>query len=269
MPRTEPTSPTQRTERTGGFVHFIGAGPGDPELLTVKAARLLAEAEVVLIDELAGESLLALCPQARVIRVGKRGSCTSTPQAFIERLMVHEALAGWRVVRLKGGDPGIFGRLAEEIAALDAVGIPWAVVPGITAGIAAAAGVGTSLTHRDHAHGVAFITGHGAEGREIDWQALATSGLTLVVYMAVARASELARSLLAGGMPAHTPVVAVERAASSAERRIAATVSTMGERFAAVGLESPAVLLIGEALADAAEAANHQAPEAAALRRVG
>jgi uroporphyrin-III C-methyltransferase len=248
-------------------VHFVGAGPGDPELLTVKAARLLGEAEVVLVDDLAGDAVLALCPQARVVRVGKRGGCASTPQAFIERLMVHEALAGRHVVRLKGGDPGIFGRLAEEIAALEAAGVPWEIVPGITAGVAAAAGLGVSLTHRAHAHGVAFITGHGAEGREIDWRALATSGLTLVAYMAVARAAALARSLLGAGLSPHTPVVAVERAASPAERRVVATVGTMVERFAAEGLASPAVLLIGEALAECADRAA--TPHALSVRRVG
>jgi uroporphyrin-III C-methyltransferase len=252
-----------------GFVHFVGAGPGDPDLLTVKAARLLGQAEVVLIDDLAGEAVLALCPEARVIRVGKRGGCASTPQAFIERLMVHEARAGRRVVRLKGGDAGLFGRLAEEIAALDGAGIPWEVVPGITAGVAAAASLGVSLTHRVHAHGVAFITGHGAEGRTIDWRALAGAGLTLVAYMAVARAAELACSLLEGGLPADTPVIAVERAASAAERRIAATVGTMVERFAAARLTSPAVLLIGEALAGAAAAAAHPTIETGALTRVG
>ncbi|MCS6997136.1 MAG: uroporphyrinogen-III C-methyltransferase [Casimicrobiaceae bacterium] len=237
-----------------GFVHFVGAGPGDPELLTLKAVRVLREAQVVLVDDLAGEAVLAYCPQARIVPVGKRGGCRSTPQAFIERLMVHEALAGRRVVRLKGGDPTIFGRLGEEIAALDRAGVPWSIVPGITAGVAAAASLGLSLTHRAHAHGVAFITGHGAEGAAIDWRGLATSGMTLVAYMAVARAGELAQALIAGGLSEDTPVVAVERVGHPAERQIASTLGMMRVTFERERLSSPAVIIIGRALATAADA---------------
>ncbi len=247
-------NPSARPDPKAGSVSFIGAGPGDPELLTLRAARRLAEAEVVLIDDLAGEALLALCPQARVIPVGKRGGCKSTPQRFIEALMVREARSGRRVVRLKGGDATIFGRLNEEIAALDRAGIAWEIVPGITAGIAAAAELGVSLTDRHKAHGVAFITGHAAEGQAIDWQGLAQSGMTLVVYMGVARLDALVTQLLQGGMQPSTPVVAVERAACPEVRCIPATLADLPEVAAATALKSPAVLVIGETLAARAQA---------------
>ena len=231
-----------------GKVFLVGAGPGDIELLTLKAARLLATADVVLIDDLAGEEVLTLCPQARIIHVGKRGGCKSTPQAFIEKLLVREAQAGHTVVRLKGGDVSLFGRASEEFAALEAAGIEFEVVPGVTAGLAAAAELKASLTHRDHAHGVAFITAHGAEGAEIPWQALAQSALTLVVYMGVARAASLQASLLAGGLRGDTPVIAVENASRPDARCVAATVASMVDEFAQQQLKSPAVLVIGAAM---------------------
>jgi len=229
-------------------VFLVGAGPGDPELLTLKAARLLSEADVVLIDDLAGKALLSLCPQARVIHVGKRGGCQSTPQAFIEKLLVHEARAGNFVVRLKGGDPGVFGRVGEEIAALEAANIDYEIVPGISAGLAAAAHMGVSLTHREHAHGVAFLTAHGAEGEKTDWRALANAALTLVVYMGVPRAIDLQSSLLEGGMKLDTPVVAVENASQAAARAITTTLGSMHEDFLREKLQSPAVIVIGEAI---------------------
>lgn len=243
-----------------GKVFLVGAGPGDVELLTLKAARLLAIADVVLIDDLAGDEVLGLCPQARIIHVGKRGGCKSTPQAFIEKLLVREAQAGHTVVRLKGGDVSLFGRASEEIAALEAAGIDFEIVPGVTAGLAAAAALKSSLTHRDHAHGVAFITAHGAEGADIPWQALAQSALTLVVYMGVARAASLQTSLLAGGLSGATPVIAVENASRSNARSVCSTVATMVDDFAQQSLQSPAVLVIGEALRERALTLAGQAP---------
>ena len=231
-----------------GKVFLVGAGPGDIELLTLKAARLLVAADVVLIDDLAGDEVLSLCPQARIIHVGKRGGCKSTPQSFIEKLLVREAQAGNAVVRLKGGDVSLFGRASEEIAALEAAGIKFEIVPGVTAGLAAAAELRSSLTHRDHAHGVAFITAHGAEGAEIPWHALAQSALTLVVYMGVARAASLQASLLAGGLDANTPVIAVENASRQDTRSVSSTVASMVEDLARQSLKSPAVLVIGEAM---------------------
>ena len=251
-----PMKISQQTTKSGK-VFLVGAGPGDIELLTLKAARLLALADVVLIDDLAGDEVLALCPKARIIHVGKRGGCTSTPQSFIEKLLVREAQAGHQVVRLKGGDVSLFGRASEEIAALDAAGVQFEVVPGVTAALAAAAELKVSLTHRDHAHGVAFITAHGAEGAEIPWQALAQSALTLVVYMGVARAASLRASLLAAGMRGDTPVIAVENASRADTRCVSATVATMVDEFTRHQLRSPAVLVVGEAMqARAAELAD-------------
>jgi uroporphyrin-III C-methyltransferase len=248
--------------RNPGKVFLVGAGPGDVELLTLKAARLLAAADVVLVDDLAGDEVLSLCPNARVVYVGKRGGCKSTPQAFIEKLLVREALAGHTVVRLKGGDVSLFGRSSEEMAALEAAGIAFEIVPGVTAGIAAAAELRASLTHRDHAHGVAFITAHGAEGAEIPWQSLAQSALTLVVYMGVARAASLQQSLLDGGLPGSTPVIAVENASRPSARNVCATVATMSHEFAAQSLKSPAILVIGEAMAERAAQVAIQAVNA-------
>lgn len=257
----------QQTPETGK-VYLVGAGPGDIELLTLKAARLLAEADVVLIDDLAGSDVLSLCPQARIVHVGKRGGCKSTPQSFIEKLLVREALAGHTVVRLKGGDVSLFGRASEEFSALEEAGIAFEVVPGVTAGLAAAAELKASLTHREYAHGVAFITAHGAEGAEIPWQALAQSALTLVVYMGVARAASLQASLLEGGLHGDTPVIAVENAAREDVRSVCSTVATMVDDFAQQSLKSPAVLVIGEAMRERAVqlamSANENATEEAA-----
>jgi uroporphyrin-III C-methyltransferase len=234
--------------KLSGKVFLVGAGPGDVDLLTVKAVRLLGQADVVLVDDLAGDAVLQLCQQARVIHVGKRGGCKSTPQSFIEKLLVREAKSGHIVVRLKGGDPSIFGRAGEEIAALDAAGIDFEIVPGVSSGVAAAAQLGVSLTHRDHAQGVAFITAHGIEGAAVPWQALAQGNLTLVVYMGVARSAELRASLIAGGLPSSTPVIAVENVSRNDSRTVVSTVSDMVDDFATHALKSPSVIVIGEAL---------------------
>ncbi len=251
------TNLNQQSRTTHGKVFLVGAGPGDRELLTLKAARLLAEADVVLVDDLAGDGMLSLCPSARVIHVGKRGGCKSTPQAFIEKLLVREATAGHIVVRLKGGDPSVFGRAGEELAALDEHGIEYEIVPGISAGLAAAATIGASLTHRDVAHGVAFLTAHGAEGASIDWRALARANITLVVYMGVARAQSLQDDLLAGGMSPTMPVIAVENASHANARSIATTVRDMARDFSDSLLKSPSVIVIGEAMRARALGLSH------------
>ena len=227
-------------------VHLVGAGPGDPELLTLKAVRVLQQASVALVDDLVNEACLQHLPSGcRIVHVGKRGGCASTPQAFIEKLMVSEALRGERVVRLKGGDPLLFGRGGEEIDALRAAGIAVEVVPGITAGVAAAASSTLSLTHRDHARGVAFVTGHTAAGNGVDWAALARSGLTLVVYMGVSTAASIQQALLDGGLPAHTPALLVQSASGAGERRLRTRLGWLAESLAASGLASPCVMIIG------------------------
>ena len=169
-----------------GKVYLVGAGPGDPELLTLAAVRALRAADVVLVDDLVNRAVLEHTrPGTRVIPVGKRGGARSTPQAFIERLMLQEARAGNQVVRLKGGDPFLFGRGGEESAHLRAAGIEVEVIPGITSGLAAPLVAGISVTHREASPGVIFVTGHEKEGapERIDWGVLARSGLTLVIYM--------------------------------------------------------------------------------------
>lgn len=238
-----------------GAVTLVGAGPGDPELLTLKAVRALGAADVVLVDDLVHPDILAHAKAgARVIRVGKRGGCVSTPQAYIERLMVAEAHAGRRVVRLKGGDPCLFGRGGEEVAALNAAGIEVNVVNGITSGIAAATAAGIALTHREHAHGVAFVTGHAASGTGPDWKALVRSRLTLVIYMGVARCAELQKSLLDAGMAAEMPIVIVQNASRDDERRIASRLQTLAIDVRRHGIASPAILIVGLAAQRTAEA---------------
>ncbi len=234
-------------------VHLVGAGPGDPDLLTLKAVRVLQQATVALVDDLANPGCLAhLSTDCRVIAVGKRGGCASTSQAFIERLMVSEALRGERVVRVKGGDPLVFGRAGEEIAALHAAHLHVEVVPGITAGVAAAASVGVSLTHRHHAPGVALVTGHRQPGGSApNWEALAQSGLTLVIYMGVAEVSSIESGLLQGGLSASTPVLLVQGASSSQERRVATRLGTLCRAIHDEQVGSPCVMLIGEAKQEA------------------
>src|SRR3954467_9321000 len=179
---------------TGGMgkVFLIGAGPGDPELMTLKAARALGMAHVILIDELVSRGCLAHArSDARGGEVGKRGGCASTPQQFIERLMVLHAKKGKIVARLKGGDPFVFGRGGEEMQALIAAGVQVEVIPGITAGIGVPATLGIPVTHRSLARGVTFVTAHTRDGSEPNWQVLARSGATLVIYMGIARLAHI------------------------------------------------------------------------------
>ncbi|MEN9417260.1 MAG: hypothetical protein RI988_880 [Pseudomonadota bacterium] len=218
-------------------VWIVGAGPGDPELLTLKAARVIAQAEVLLVDELVDRRVLDHAqPGARIVEVGKRGGCPSTPQAFIERLMVHEALAGRRVVRLKGGDPMVFGRAGEELDALRAAGLSVEVVPGISAALGAASSLQVSLTDRRVSSGVVFVTGHAKPGgEEPPWEPLARSGLTLVVYMGLQRAAAVAQALLSAGRAAHTPAAVVLDATLPTERHRVTTL----EALANGGLDEP------------------------------
>jgi len=235
-----------------GFVWLVGAGPGDPELLTLKAVRALGEADVVLADDLVSQEVLAFArPGARIVPVGKRGGCKSTPQEFIERLMVAEARAGRVVVRLKGGDPMIFGRGGEECAVLAAAGIAFEVVNGITAGLAAATSLGIPLTQRGVSHGAIFVTGHEREGRSTDWAALAATGLPLVIYMGVARAEAIRDGLLEGGLDSATPAAVVSQASRPGERRLVTTLAHLAHDIRAAGLGSPAILFVGAAVAAA------------------
>jgi uroporphyrin-III C-methyltransferase len=234
-----------------GKVWLVGAGPGDPELLTLKAVRALQSADVVLVDDLAGEEVLVHArADARIVQVGKRGGCQSTPQAFIERLMIAEARAGRQVVRLKGGDPFIFGRGGEECLALRDAGITHEVVNGITAGLAAPTRIGVPLTHREYCHGAILVTGHAAEDEQgPDWSALVATGLPLVVYMGMTRAANIRNALLAAGARPNLPVAVIENATRSSERSLVSTLARFVEDAQAQNLGSPAILVIGETVA--------------------
>ncbi|MEG1040655.1 MAG: uroporphyrinogen-III C-methyltransferase [Pseudomonas sp.] len=233
-------------------VWLIGAGPGDPELLTLKAVRALHEADVVLIDDLVNPQILAHCPQARVIAVGKRGGCRSTPQAFIQRLMLRYARQGRCVARLKGGDPCIFGRGGEEAAWLQANGIETELVNGITAGLAGATQCGISLTMRGVSRGVTLVTAHTQDDSPLNWQALAQGKTTLVVYMGVSKLGEVQQGLLAGGLAADTPVAMIENASLPQQREQRSTLLHLCEDAARFQLCSPAILVIGEVAAEQA-----------------
>ena len=230
-----------------GKVYLIGAGPGDPELLTLKAVKILAGAEVVLYDDLVNPEILRHASQtARLILVGKRGGCRSTPQAFIERRMVGEALAGRQVVRLKGGDPLMFGRGGEEIEALRRAGVPFEVVSGVTSGMAATATLGVPLTHRGCASGVTFVTGHSADGNTTDWSALVASRMTLVVYMGVSTLVSVVAGLLSAGMNARMPILVVQHATLPIQRQLRSTLDQVCHDVGKACLGSPAIIVIGE-----------------------
>jgi uroporphyrin-III C-methyltransferase len=249
-------------------VYLTGAGPGDPELLTLKALRVIQSAGVILYDNLVGQAILDLAPGAVHINVGKRCGKHSAPQFEINRLLVEHARAGRVVVRLKGGDPMIFGRATEEVQALEAHGIPYEVIPGVTAAAAAAASLGLSLTKRNVARSVHFLTGHGAEdGRAADglpahdWVALTRAGGTLVFYMGRETLSGVAAHLIEAGMPPTMPAIAVENASLPNERitrtilaalpralsaaASAATADAAGPGAAGPG---PTLIILGEAM---------------------
>ena len=244
---------------THGKVTLVGAGPGDPELLTLKALKAIQAATVLLVDDLVGDAIVAHAPpRARVVHVGKRGGCKSTPQAFIEKLMVMAAREGENVVRLKGGDPFIFGRGGEEVEHLRAAGIQVEVVSGITSGLAAVTSLGVPLTHREHAHGVVFVTGHAKPGDEgTDWRALAATvrdaKLTLVIYMGVSSAQRIQDELLTG-LPAGTPVAVVQRASLPDQRHSVTTLGALCATIAHDALASPSVIVVGDVISGVAAA---------------
>jgi uroporphyrin-III C-methyltransferase len=243
-----------------GKVTLLSAGPGELDLLTIRAARLLASADIVLLDDLVNPEIVTLAPQARVIQVGKRGGCKSTPQAFIQRLILRYARAGRHVVRVKGGDALLFGRAGEELAELRRAQIPFEIVNGISSGFAAAAGLGISLTHRDHCQGVTFITAHLRDDSEPNWAALAATGTTLAIYMGMSRIDSICAALLTA-LPADTPAAVVQSAGTSDERRVLATLATIAATSREAGLGSPAVILVGNAIGEAAVSVA-QAPAA-------
>jgi len=247
-----------------GQVTLVGAGPGDPELLTLKALKAIQAATVLMVDDLVNEAIVAYAsPEARIVHVGKRGGCKSTPQSFIEKLMVTAALEGENVVRLKGGDPFIFGRGGEEVENLQAAGIRVSVINGITSGLAAVTSLNVPLTHREHAHGVVFVTGHAKPGDTgTDWRALAHTAyqakLTLVIYMGVSGAAHIQDELLYG-LPDTTPVAIVHNASLPTQRHAVCTLGELQTTIAREGLASPSVIVVGDVMQGLLAAA--QVPE--------
>ena len=263
---------------TNGKCTLVGAGPGDPELLTLKALKAIQNATVLFVDDLVSNEIVAFAsPTARIVYVGKRGGCKSTPQAFIEKLMLMAVKEGDNVVRLKGGDPFIFGRGGEEVEHLRAAGIEVSVVNGITAGLAAVTSLGVPLTHRQHAHGVVFVTGHAKPGHAgTDWAALATTAaqarLTLVIYMGVTGSQHIQNELLQGLSP-RTPVAIIQNASLPMQRHAVCTLASMHATIAQEHLQSPSVIVVGDVLqgllALSESAASSAAAAAATSAAVG
>lgn len=230
-----------------GTVYLVGAGPGDPDLLTVKAARLIAAAEVIVHDGLVDDAILALAhADARLISVAKQRSRHSVPQDGINVILVREALTGHTVVRLKGGDPFIFGRGGEEVDACRDAGVPVEVVPGISAAVAGGAEALLPLTHRDASSAVSFVAGQCKGLTDQNWAGLAGKGRTLVIYMGVATADDISEKLIADGLSPDTPVAVLERVARKGSRALRTILTDLGGMIAREGVQSPAIIVVGD-----------------------
>jgi uroporphyrin-III C-methyltransferase/precorrin-2 dehydrogenase/sirohydrochlorin ferrochelatase len=242
---------TAAAPRAAGEVTLVGAGPGDPELLTLKGLRALQDADIILHDRLVSAAVLDLARRDAVkVCVGKAAGAAGTTQEEINALMIQHALQGRRVVRLKGGDPFIFGRGGEELAALAEARISFSVVPGVTAALGSAAYAGIPLTHRDYAHSVTFVTGHADKnGQEPDWRALTSPGVTAVFYMGVARLSHIVEQLLAHGAGPARPAAIISHGTLPEQRVLAATLGTIETAARSAAPESPALLVVGEVVA--------------------
>lgn len=235
-----------------GRVFLVGAGPGDPELLTLKAARVIGEAEVVVYDRLVPSEILKLVPAgAARIDVGKRAGHHPVPQHEINRILVRAARGGRRVVRLKGGDPFIFGRGCEEADALHRAGIAFEVVPGITAAQGCAASARVPLTHRGLATGVRYVTGHckADEPLDLDWASLADPNTTLVVYMGMANVEEIVSRLIEHGLPGDTPAIAISQGTTAREQRVSAPLLELPAAARQASLPSPVLFIVGRVAA--------------------
>jgi uroporphyrin-III C-methyltransferase len=237
-----------------GSVWLVGAGPGDPDLLSRKAEKLILAASIVFHDALIGCGVLGLIPAGtRRVAVGKRAGRHSASQDAINRLLVDAALAGERVVRLKGGDPSVFGRSSEEVEALRGHGIPVSICPGITAAAAAAASAGVSLTRRGDARQLIFVTGHAREGDslDLDWDLLGASRATIAIYMGKGAAAQIARKLIRAGRPAATPVLIVENASLAGEQQLSTRLDLLGFGAATIAGDGPMILIVGDSVAPA------------------
>lgn len=233
-----------------GHVALVGAGPGDPELLTLKAHRLLQNADVVVYDNLVGQGILASLPTTtETIYVGKKASNHTLPQEEISQLLADLALAGKRVVRLKGGDPFVFGRGGEELEVLLAAGVEVEIVPGITAALGAGASFGFPLTHRDYAQSCVFVTGHLKDfSVDLDWQALARPNQTLVIYMGITGLQTITEQLIAHGMPATLPAALIYKATLPEQKMVLSTLAELPAAAVTSQIKPPALVVIGEVL---------------------
>ena len=240
-----------------GIVHIVGAGPGDPELMTLKALRLIQEADVVYYDRLVSDEILALIRRdADRVPVGKSKGDHSVPQETIHELLIASAQEGKRVVRLKGGDPFIFGRGGEELEAVRAAGVAATVVPGISSALGCAAAAGLPLTHRDHAQSLTFVTGHAKAGGvpDLDWGSLARPAQTVVVFMGVGTSATIAEKIIAAGRAPSTPVAVIENGTRENEIRVFGTLAELPHLIQRAGIKGPALLVIGEVAGLPAEA---------------
>jgi uroporphyrin-III C-methyltransferase len=231
-----------------GRVYLVGAGPGDPDLLTLRAARLLAQAEVVVLDQLVSPEVQALiAPTAQRIDAGKQRNHHTLQQGEINALLVRLARQGRQVVRLKGGDPFIFGRGGEEAEALVDAGIAFEVVPGITAACGVSSYAGIPLTHRDHAQSCTFVTGHVKDGgAELDWAALARPRQTVVIYMGLSGLARICAELIAHGVSPEMPAAVVQQGTTPGQRVVSGTLASLAARVEAAGLRSPCLTIVGE-----------------------
>ncbi|TRZ66038.1 MAG: uroporphyrinogen-III C-methyltransferase [Rhodocyclaceae bacterium] len=231
-----------------GRVYLVGGGPGNPELLTLRAAHLIASVETIVYDNLVGKGIVELIPAATErIYVGKQSGNHTLPQEEINALLVRLALAGKNVVRLKGGDPFVFGRGGEEIEELLQHGVPFEVVPGVTAASGMAAYAGIPLTHRDHAQSCTFVTGHLKDGSvNLDWPALARPHQTIVIYMGVGALPVICRQLIAHGLAGTTPAAVVQNATLTTQRVVGGTLATLSEKVMDSGILPPALIVVGD-----------------------
>ncbi|MEO7413536.1 MAG: uroporphyrinogen-III C-methyltransferase [Opitutaceae bacterium] len=252
-----------------GKVYLVGAGPGDPELLTMKARRLIGEADAVVFDYLVAPEILAFVKvEAEQVFVGKKGGGFCCPQRDIEGILLRLAREGKMVVRLKGGDPLIFGRGGEEAEALAAVGVPFEIVPGVTSALAAAAYAGIPLTHRSHSSAVVFLTGHEDPAKPdsaIHWEDYGRLGATLCIYMGMKNLETIARRLQAGGLPGETPVAVVQSATTGQHRQLLSTLSDVALQSEHAGFGAPAIIIIGEVALLADKLAWFEAARASAV----
>jgi uroporphyrin-III C-methyltransferase/precorrin-2 dehydrogenase/sirohydrochlorin ferrochelatase len=245
-PKPAPKAPAKR-RAARGEVYLVGAGPGDPDLLTVRAVKLMRRADVALYDSLISPGVLALLPaRTERIYVGKQRANHTMRQEAINDLLVEHALAGKRVLRLKGGDPFVFGRGGEEIDTLSARGIRFEVVPGITAALGAAAYAGIPLTHRDHAQSCVFVTGHLKDGSvDLDWPALARPRQTIVVYMGLLSLPTICRKLVQHGLARDTGAAVVQQGTTQTQRVVTGTLGTLPARVAKARLHAPTLIIVG------------------------